>query len=164
MPVQYSHDDLARFFAKVGPDRKWVAKCDRYGYGVFYAQGHYLSAHRVAWEVANGRAVPEGMHILHSCHEPSCVDPDHLRPGTHADNMADKAARWGYHYPRLPRGLTPRPSGSQSHLAKLVESQVREIRELYARGGITQRAIAIRYGMSRAEIWSILHRKRWRQI
>jgi HNH endonuclease len=48
------------------------------------------SAHVIAWELANGRPVPQGLHVLHAegCVK-SCCRPDHLRIGTRRENMAD---------------------------------------------------------------------------
>ena len=44
-------------------------------------------AHRVSWAIANGRW-PSKL-ILHACDVKSCVNPVHLREGTHADNVYD---------------------------------------------------------------------------
>lgn len=50
-------------------------------------------AHRIAWERANARVVPDGLFVLHRCDVPNCVNPDHLFIGTQADNMRDMAAK-----------------------------------------------------------------------
>ncbi|WP_428985700.1 HNH endonuclease [Sinomonas terricola] len=42
-------------------------------------------------------SIPDGAHILHSCDNPPCVNPGHLRPGTRFDNMQDKVLR-GRHF------------------------------------------------------------------
>ncbi len=73
----------------------WRASLDRYGYGQFkpvYGASP-LRTHRVAWGIFTGQEVPYGLDILHSCDNPKCCNPAHLRPGTHDDNMADKAKR-----------------------------------------------------------------------
>ena len=73
----------------------WRASRRRDGYGQFkpVAGAKPLGAHRVAWEIWNGRDVPDGMCILHSCDNPGCCNPKHLRPGTHKQNSDDKISR-----------------------------------------------------------------------
>lgn len=62
-------------------------------YGAIRAGNKVLMAHRAAWEVANGRPVPDGMCVCHKCDVTMCVNPDHLFLGTHDDNMDDKAQK-----------------------------------------------------------------------
>jgi hypothetical protein len=62
------------------------------GYGQMKVDGKVLRTHRVAYEAFHG-PIPEDMHILHSCDNPLCVNPAHLRAGTMEQNMADMAAR-----------------------------------------------------------------------
>ena len=66
----------------------WEAGCDFYGYGRTTINGRRTRAHRLMWELING-PIPDGMFVLHSCDNPPCVNPLHLRVGTHVDNMAD---------------------------------------------------------------------------
>jgi hypothetical protein len=76
------------------------------GYGAFRAPSRVTgksvmrSAHAVAWEIANGCAVPEGKIVRHVCHHPLCQNPSHLLLGTEADNRADDKAA-GKVYTRL---------------------------------------------------------------
>ncbi len=72
-------------------------------------------AHRVAWEFANSK-IPKGKHILHTCDNPSCVNPAHLYLGTHQDNMND------------------RTKSGNSTGAKLSIEKAREIKELHRNG------------------------------
>ena len=47
-----------------------------------------MGAHRYAYAMANG-VNPGVMDVMHTCDNPSCVNPDHLRIGTRSDNMRD---------------------------------------------------------------------------
>lgn len=56
------------------------------------AHGRTKRAHRVSYELFVG-PIPTGKLIRHSCHNPPCVNPDHLKPGTHLENMKDRRER-----------------------------------------------------------------------
>lgn len=78
---------------------EWTGSRTRNGYGRFKSRhSNALGAHRVMWEIANAREVPPGLFVLHSCDNPGCVNPAHLRVGTPADNVQDMVDR-GRHRP-----------------------------------------------------------------
>ena len=59
------------------------------GYGHFHLGGSKkVSAHRMCYMLSIGR-IPEGLFVLHTCYNPSCVNPKHLFLGTHKENMDD---------------------------------------------------------------------------
>ena len=84
----------ARFWPKVdksGACWLWTAAA-RNGYGQLRVGARIIQSHRVSWELHHG-PIPEGLHVLHTCDNPSCVNPDHLWLGTHGENMADRDAK-----------------------------------------------------------------------
>ncbi len=62
------------------------------GYGLFWLHGKTVRAHRFAYELIYG-FVPADALILHACDNPPCVNPLHLSPSTHAENMRQMAER-----------------------------------------------------------------------
>ncbi len=62
------------------------------GYGRFWFQGFSEKSHRMAYRIANGKINP-GSHVLHTCDNPSCVNPDHLFLGSNKDNVADRVMK-----------------------------------------------------------------------
>lgn len=60
------------------------------GYTRFGSSG-YL--HVMAWQIANGRGVGEGMEIDHLCANRGCFNPAHLEEVTSNENMARAGRR-----------------------------------------------------------------------
>lgn len=67
---------------------EWKGLRGSSGYGHIKAFGKFVGCHRLSYELHNG-AIPHGYEILHSCHNRLCVNPNHLRVGTHQENMRD---------------------------------------------------------------------------
>ena len=92
--IEEKYKDL--FWAKVKKsDGCWewqAAKC-RDGYGLFsIANVRQYKAHRLMLEL-QGETVPSNMIVMHTCDNPSCVNPDHLRIGTVQENNQDKLTK-----------------------------------------------------------------------
>lgn len=136
----------------------WLGFVDSKGYGRVNAwidgKRRSQGAHRISWFIHNG-AIPEGMHVLHQCDNPICTRPDHLRLGTHAENMREMAERG------RARGRCP---PERAHAAKLNWEKAREIRRLKAgMPTLSHDVIAVQYGVTRATISFLLEGKTWKE-
>ena len=49
----------------------------------------FISAHRISFLLSGRRLTDEAPCVLHCCDNPPCVNPNHLSPGTQADNNHD---------------------------------------------------------------------------
>lgn len=133
-----------RCFTKGSPDEcwEWAGCLDNKGYGVIKGGSRMVKAHRLSLEMYLGRPLSEGMYVLHSCDNPSCVNPSHLREGTPQDNMDDKMSRGRW------------SNGER----KLTWEKVAEIR---SRVGQTQASLAAEFGISTSQVKRIRNNKRW---
>ena len=81
-----------RFWAKVEKtDTCWIwiaALGGGHGYGMIRSpEGRkMLLAHRVAYELLVG-PIPPGLELDHLCRNRRCVNPEHLEPVTHRENI-----------------------------------------------------------------------------
>ena len=98
-------DDLLAHSVQNGDCVEWT-RARSTGYGVALVNGRRRYIHRLAWEMANGRPVPTGMVVCHSCDNPPCFNPAHLFTGTQGDNLRDMASkgRWRSGYSHCKRG------------------------------------------------------------
>lgn len=74
---------------------EWVGGKDKNGYGVFKGEVAgvlFNRAHRYSYALHTGDLLID-RQALHSCDNPSCVNPAHLSSGTNADNMRDKSLK-----------------------------------------------------------------------
>lgn len=177
--------DAARFWSKTRRNERtgcleWTKHLNSTGYGHMKIKKREELAHRIAW-VISGREIPDGLLVLHTCDNPSCVEISHLFVGDHDANMADMVAKGrslsGDRNParrcpeRLPRGaehwmhLSPEmvPRGERSGPAKLTDDSVRAIRAANAAGEL-QAVICERYGVTQSAVSRIVNRKAWSHV
>lgn len=124
----------------------WLGSYLDNGYGQMRA-GNTNTAHRVAWETANG-PIPDGLHVLHKCDVRGCINVAHLKLGTRQDNMDDMVAK----------GRQQR--GTKHALAKLSPEQVRAIRS----DPRSSRLVALDHGISAGNVRSVRTGVTWRNI
>lgn len=162
-----SKDDVLRtqrrFWSKVdksGDCWIWTAGKYRDGYGMFWAFGTNIAAHRFAYESAHG-SIPDGMCVCHSCDRPACVNPNHLWVGTNAENHADKASKG-----RGGRGIRRRKTyelGESHPRAKLSDFDVLSMRS-QRQTGASIGCLAKTFGISRSQVYRIVRREHWGHI
>lgn len=142
-----------RFWSKVdrsGDCWTWNNYVTAKGYGKYKYNGKTSLAHRVSFQTHHGITLTPDQVLLHSCDNPSCVRPSHLKVGTVQENNEDKRIK-GRH-----------PIGEKIASAKLSESQVIDIRMLAETN--TRRAIAKRFGVAPSTIHKIVKRETWDHV
>lgn len=155
---------VERFEAKFdkGPDTEcwpWKAAHNGLGYGMIWDQqrGRKVLATRVSYELYKG-PIPKNGLILHSCDNPACVNPAHLRVGSHKDNMRDMDIRGRRVIGALKGAEHPRAALSEAEVISLLKDYV---------SGIALKQIAEKYGISESSLndytsgrsWTHLHGK-----
>lgn len=62
------------------------------GYGEISVDGKRIRVHRLMYVIEHG-SIPEGLNILHSCDNPPCFNPAHLRAGTQKENIVESVLK-----------------------------------------------------------------------
>lgn len=148
-----------RFFSYIdrnapGGCWEWTGACDSQKRGVYRAPGPdgtpvCNKAYRFCWYIVTGEWPKQS--LLHSCDNPLCCNPEHLREGSDQDNSDDKVSR----------GRTCH--GAKHHRARLTDSSVKLIRGMLS-AGWTQDAVAAHFGTTRGPIKAIALGITWRHV
>jgi hypothetical protein len=128
----------------------WCGNTNKFGYGRFSYQGRAQMAHRLSFRAFVG-AIPKGLSVLHTCDNPSCVNPRHLWLGTYADNRRDclSKGRW-----RLMRGR----SGFDHQCNKVSPEMLSEMKRLRT-SGESYSKIAEAVGVAAMTVWKALNKR-----
>jgi len=148
----------SKFWGKVdkslglGPNNdcwEWRGYTNINGYGIVRSGGKNYMTHRLSFEFENGYIDPD-LYILHSCDNPPCVNPAHLRQGTHAENMNDMVIR----------GRTNAPRGINHYASTITDTHVRAIRKDQRPCSL----VAKEYGVSASIVNGIRTMQKWKHI
>lgn len=122
-PVPFNRPEL-------GPCWLWTAG-KTLGYGYCWFTHHHLRAHRAAYELTVG-PIPDGLELDHICRNKACVNPVHLEPVTHLENVrrglkgqCPRVCRNGHDLTNavaLPSGYRPCPT-CKLNAAKALEAR-----------------------------------------
>ncbi len=133
---------------ELGPCWIWTGTRNAKGYGVTELDG-VSGAHRIALSIATG-GERAGMLAIHSCDNPPCCNPGHLRWGTTLDNARDAKDRGRNAH------------GERNGSAKLTASQAREAREAFA-AGEAKASIAVRLGVTEVLVHYVVIGRIWKR-
>jgi HNH endonuclease len=118
----------------------WTGAINNKGYGIFPHDRGRL-AHRFSYLFIIGD--PGTKHILHSCDNPRCVRPSHLRLGSRSENMRDALLRDRGHGRSK---LTPQKVRA---IRAMCKPGVNDLAEIAAKFGVTKGAVGhIKYGVT----------------
>jgi len=155
--VVFTPQDAERFWSKVerqgpipahrfdlGRCWQWTASLIASRYGQFRMQANgacgkqvTVYAHRLSYILSHG-PIPDDLQVLHECDNTRCVNPAHLKLGTHKSNMEDAADRGRLHVPRPGR-------------QRVTDGQLAEMLALVS-AGMPQSHVAKQFGVSKAYV------------
>lgn len=155
----------ARFWNKVNKTLScwwWLGAFSSDGYGTYgigektiHGSPKTMSAHRFSYCLANNvKKLPTKLDCLHSCDNPKCVNPSHLRLDTRSANIRDMCSK-GRGRPGTRAGM-PR--------AVLSESQVRQIIAKFNSKFFAIGQLAREYKVTHKTVANIVQGKSWKNL
>lgn len=112
----------------------WDRSLHRSGYPVVYVVKRFWYGNRLACTIAHGEPTDPKLEASHTCGQPACVNPRHLRWETRRQNEARK------------ENHSTRQRGEACYQS-LPHSLMVEVVARYRAGGVTQQALADEYGI-----------------
>lgn len=120
----------------------WERAKNNGGYPVTWYQGKQVYVHRLIMNAKPGEIV------LHTCDNPSCINPDHLELGTYDANSKDMVRKGR------------QAVGERCGNSKLKTHEVLLIRD----SSLSSRILAKMFNISKTNVLDIKRRKIWRHL
>lgn len=121
----------------------WKGAVNSSGYPVTWFNGKIAYAHRVVIGASKGEVV------MHTCDNPKCVNPKHLKVGTHAENSADMVSKGR------------QAKGEQCAASKFSKDTIASVRNL--KGVMSSRKVGKLFGMSKTNVLDVWNNKIWKE-
>ena len=146
----------------------WMAGKNSAGYGVLSVERKPMLAHRFSLALHRGQSIPPGVFVLHSCDNPRCVNPRHLRMGTQKENSRDAWDRGRASPPPRNDGpghwtKTRALKGSAIGTSKMTDAAVAEIYRLRM-AGMSSPKLAKRFGLDKSTVLDIIGGRYWAHL
>jgi len=135
------------------PCHIWTAS-KKGNYGQFLISGRELEfnywglAHRLSYMLQVGPL--QNQIVMHLCQNELCVNPDHLKAGTHRENAIQALMN-----------KKRSPNEHPCHMSDLTTEDVRRIRYLYFKKGYPVRILSDTYKKSQTTIRNIVNYNTW---
>lgn len=130
----------------------WPFSCNTDGYGHLRLKGKLLRLTRLVLEIETGENLSRN-YALHSCDNPPCFNPLHLRWGSRSENVQDAIKRNRHVAPGMP--------GEKNPKAKLTQEDVDNIRQKLELG-VSGVSLAKEYSVTPSTISLIKNKRHWK--
>ena len=126
----------------------WKGKVDRCGYGIYLINNFCHKSHRYCYEITNNLKIGKQI-AMHTCDTPKCVNPDHIKLGTHVDNQKDKFNK------------NRQAKGEKIATSKLTQKDVFDARNTYKNEKVTYKQLAAKYGVCKDTMQKAIRGINW---
>ncbi|WP_353107898.1 hypothetical protein [Gordonia sp. (in: high G+C Gram-positive bacteria)] len=124
----------------------WQGDTNRDGYGIFVYRGRRYGAHELALSFSTGEKRLDRLDTCHSCDNPTCVNPAHLRFDTRQANVDDMRDR-----------------GRVARQGRLSDAEIVLMRERRA-AGARQIDLAEQFHVSAAYVSQVVRGLTWKNV
>jgi hypothetical protein len=135
------------------------------GYGTLRVNKRPILAHRFSLQLHLKRPIEKNIEVRHMCHNTKCINPDHLKEGTHAQNMEDmvnsnRQAQGEFLSNRCKIAIRDKIRGEKNGRVKLTSEQVIEIRN----SDKSNIDLSRMYGISDTQVARIRNKTSWKYL